>query len=94
MAKKKKKDKGIEFSMYERRVFELPFGPLKGREHTVLRKMIDAMPWLCVVAECKFDPHVAAAAKFFAAAQSNLQLAILNYHKRTGVKNGSNAQTK
>ena len=74
---KRKKYKPVEFTAHERRVFELGFRTeLKGPEAETLRKMIDAMPFITLVAECRFDPKVADAALAHAATEMNLNAEI------------------
>jgi hypothetical protein len=68
----KKKMLTIEFSTHERAVFELGYRPILATPDAVaLRKMIDTFPFLCRVAENRFDPGVAQA--ILVGAACNLQ---------------------
>ena len=59
-ATRRKKWPEVPFSAYERRVLEIPQrDPQHGPEAEALRKMIDTMPWLLIIADCRFDRAVA-----------------------------------
>lgn len=59
---KAKSRKEIKFNAHERRILEIPQSEKQyGSEAVALRKLIDAMPWLLILADFNFDPIVAEA---------------------------------
>lgn len=51
--------KEIKFTAHERRVLQIPQGEKQyGPEAIALRKIIDTLPWILTVADCRFDEGV------------------------------------
>jgi hypothetical protein len=67
----------VEFTVHERRVFELPTtGEMTGPEALALRRMLNEMPWLTTVADCRFDDNVRNAAIVFEGAMIQFRRAV------------------
>lgn len=81
----------VKFTAHERMALRLPQSePMRGREAELLRKIIDTAPIILNVAQCNFDPLVAAYGIRLQAAEFEFEAAVHAYHEKQSTPPANN----